>query len=175
MTYEVKESSYEQAWRIIRAMQTGQVFSEFAIITRMCCFRKKENILSSLADYGYDAAKIKKLHLPFWLKILPIPRSNCFSLYDIQLNHIYDLAKACDEFLFFEILFLDRKSAEKFKDKLMGQYSNEHLYAAFSSVKAQCEKYFFCGFDLDDPNFESGVAHVSDYNFTPEYLNLYFH
>ncbi len=169
MTFQLEESSYDQAWRVISAMQTDDTFNDFLIIVRMSCHIDKATIRDSIKKYCYPDTDIKKLKAPW--RYLLLPRPNCFCLYDIGLKNIHDLAQSCWLFLQFEILFIDRDAEYNLKQLIAPENS---LYSAFEKIKTQVNQYFFCQFDTDNPHFESDVSKVTDYNFVPDYLKLYF-
>lgn len=170
---KVRETNFNQAWRVIRAMQIDNISDEQVVIVRMSCYLKKDEIFKNIERYGYQSSDIKKISPPFPLNILPAPKPYYFYLYDTHLNQIYDLAWSCNDFLMFEIFILDRESIKYIdKDKLFK--SGETLYSNFKSIKNQCKNYFFCGFDFDAPYFKSGVSQVADYNFVPDAFSLFF-
>ncbi|HGO8545641.1 TPA: hypothetical protein ACLBAL_001225 [Neisseria meningitidis] len=139
---KVRETNFNQAWRVIRAMQIDNISDEQVVIVRMSCYLKKDEIFKNIERYGYQSSDIKKISSPFPLNILPAPKPYYFYLYDTHLNQIYDLAWSCNDFLMFEIFILDRESIKYIdKDKLFK--SRETLYSNFKSIKNQCKNYFF--------------------------------
>ncbi|HGG9423195.1 TPA: hypothetical protein ACJJ7K_002027 [Neisseria meningitidis] len=121
---KVRETNFNQAWRVIRAMQIDNISdeqvvivrmscylqnvllsSECLVIFRMSCYLKKDEIFKNIERYGYQSSDIKKISPPFPLNILPVPKPYYFYLYDTHLNQIYDLAWSCNDFLMFEYLF----------------------------------------------------------------------
>ncbi|HGO8736225.1 TPA: hypothetical protein ACLBCN_001154 [Neisseria meningitidis] len=139
---KVRETNFNQAWRVIRAMQIDNISDEQIVIVRMSCYLKKDEIFKNIERYGYQSSDIKKISSPFPLNILPAPKPYYFYLYDTHLNQIYDLAWSCNDFLMFEIFILDRESIKYIdKDKLFK--SGETLYSNFKSIKNQCKNYFF--------------------------------
>ncbi|HGO8034963.1 TPA: hypothetical protein ACLAZJ_000004 [Neisseria meningitidis] len=139
---KVRETNFNQAWRVIRAMQIDNISDEQVVIVRMSCYLKKDEIFKNIERYGYQSSDIKKISSPFPLNILPAPKPYYFYLYDTHLNQIYDLAWSCNDFLMFEIFILDRESIKYIdKDKLFK--SGETLYSNFKSIKNQCKNYFF--------------------------------
>ncbi|HFC7465659.1 TPA: hypothetical protein ACFORP_001073 [Neisseria meningitidis] len=142
---KVRETNFNQAWRVIRAMQIDNISDEQVVIVRMSCYLKKDEIFKNIERYGYQSSDIKKISPPFPLNILPAPKPYYFYLYDTHLNQIYDLAWSCNDFLMFEIFILDRESIKYIdKDKLFK--SGETLYSNFKSIKNQCKNYFFLRF-----------------------------
>nr|WP_257393339.1 hypothetical protein [Neisseria meningitidis] len=138
---KVRETNFNQAWRVIRAMQIDNISDEQVVIVRMSCYLKKDEIFKNIERYGYQSSDIKKISSPFPLNILPAPKPYYFYLYDTHLNQIYDLAWSCNDFLMFEIFILDRESIKYIdKDKLFK--SGETLYSNFKSIKNQCKNYF---------------------------------
>ncbi|HGG8682539.1 TPA: hypothetical protein ACJJUB_002191, partial [Neisseria meningitidis] len=116
---KVRETNFNQAWRVIRAMQIDNISDEQVVIVRMSCYLKKDEIFKNIERYGYQSSDIKKISSPFPLNILPAPKPYYFYLYDTHLNQIYDLAWSCNDFLMFEIFILDRESIKYIdKDKL---------------------------------------------------------
>ncbi|ENX3395785.1 hypothetical protein V5G15_00815 [Neisseria gonorrhoeae] len=139
---KVRETNFNQAWRVIRAMQINNISDEQVMIVRMSCYLKKDEIFKNIERYGYQSSDIKKINPPFPLNILPVPKPYYFYLYDTHLNQIYDLAWSCNDFLIFEIFILDRESIKYIdRDKLFK--SGETLYLNFKSIKNQCKNYFF--------------------------------
>ncbi|HFC8089621.1 TPA: hypothetical protein ACFPAW_001376, partial [Neisseria meningitidis] len=133
---KVRETNFNQAWRVIRAMQIDNISDEQVVIVRMSCYLKKDEIFKNIERYGYQSSDIKKISSPFPLNILPAPKPYYFYLYDTHLNQIYDLAWSCNDFLMFEIFILDRESIKYIdKDKLFK--SGETLYSNFKSIKNQ--------------------------------------
>ncbi|HGG7943612.1 TPA: hypothetical protein ACJJHC_002197, partial [Neisseria meningitidis] len=131
---KVRETNFNQAWRVIRAMQIDNISDEQVVIVRMSCYLKKDEIFKNIERYGYQSSDIKKISSPFPLNILPAPKPYYFYLYDTHLNQIYDLAWSCNDFLMFEIFILDRESIKYIdKDKLFK--SGETLYSNFKSIK----------------------------------------
>ncbi|WP_259676677.1 hypothetical protein [Neisseria meningitidis] len=102
---KVRETNFNQAWRVIRAMQIDNISDEQVVIVRMSCYLKKDEIFKNIERYGYQSSDIKKISSPFPLNILPAPKPYYFYLYDTHLNQIYDLAWSCNDFLMFEYLF----------------------------------------------------------------------
>ncbi|ENV2106215.1 TPA: hypothetical protein ACOB0L_001074 [Neisseria gonorrhoeae] len=142
---KVRETNFNQAWRVIRAMQINNISDEQVMIVKMSCYLKKDEIFKNIERYGYQSSDIKKINPPFPLNILPVPKPYYFYLYDTHLNQIYDLAWSCNDFLMFEIFILDRESIKYIdKDKLFK--SGETLYSNFKSIKNQCKNYFFLRF-----------------------------
>nr|WP_196979437.1 hypothetical protein [Neisseria meningitidis] len=138
---KVRETNFNQAWRVIRAMQIDNISDEQVVIVRMSCYLKKDEIFKNIERYGYQSSDIKKISSPFPLNILPAPKPYYFYLYDTHLNQIYDLAWSCNDFLMFEIFILDRESIKYIdKDKLFK--SGETLYSNFKSIKNQCKIIF---------------------------------
>ncbi|ENV6658195.1 TPA: hypothetical protein WLE33_002109, partial [Neisseria gonorrhoeae] len=89
---KVRETNFNQAWRVIRAMQINNISDEQVMIVRMSCYLKKDEIFKNIERYGYQSSDIKKINPPFPLNILPVPKPYYFYLYDTHLNQIYDLA-----------------------------------------------------------------------------------
>ena len=174
MTAYITETSYDRAWRVIRAMQTKAELEDIIIVCRISCYLKKAEIHEKIQqyDYTYKVSPIKTLRKPFPFNFLPIPSPNYFYLYDAGLYHIYDLASACNDFLMFEILFTDRKSSRLIKETTLA--SSNTLYDDFLPIRTQFKRYFFCGFDFDDPFFKSGISQALRYNFVPDCLSVYF-
>ncbi|HFC3690472.1 TPA: hypothetical protein ACKNZR_002175, partial [Neisseria gonorrhoeae] len=88
---KVRETNFNQAWRVIRAMQINNISDEQVMIVRMSCYLKKDEIFKNIERYGYQSSDIKKINPPFPLNILPVPKPYYFYLYDTHLNQIYDL------------------------------------------------------------------------------------
>ncbi|EPF8394421.1 TPA: hypothetical protein ACKMRT_001776, partial [Neisseria gonorrhoeae] len=89
---KVRETNFNQAWRVIRAMQINNISDEQVMIVKMSCYLKKDEIFKNIERYGYQSSDIKKINPPFPLNILPVPKPYYFYLYDTHLNQIYDLA-----------------------------------------------------------------------------------
>ncbi|EPI1875867.1 TPA: hypothetical protein ACLUKU_001511, partial [Neisseria gonorrhoeae] len=87
---KVRETNFNQAWRVIRAMQINNISDEQVMIVRMSCYLKKDEIFKNIERYGYQSSDIKKINPPFPLNILPVPKPYYFYLYDTHLNQIYD-------------------------------------------------------------------------------------
>ncbi|HFB8383860.1 TPA: hypothetical protein ACKN5O_000706, partial [Neisseria gonorrhoeae] len=88
---KVRETNFNQAWRVIRAMQINNISDEQVMIVKMSCYLKKDEIFKNIERYGYQSSDIKKINPPFPLNILPVPKPYYFYLYDTHLNQIYDL------------------------------------------------------------------------------------
>ncbi|EPH7430852.1 TPA: hypothetical protein ACKJ9M_001577, partial [Neisseria gonorrhoeae] len=86
---KVRETNFNQAWRVIRAMQINNISDEQVMIVRMSCYLKKDEIFKNIERYGYQSSDIKKINPPFPLNILPVPKPYYFYLYDTHLNQIY--------------------------------------------------------------------------------------
>lgn len=103
---------------------------------------KRLRLLNILQNMAIPLLPILKNRVSFPLNILPVPKPYYFHLYDIETNHIYDLAWSCNDFLMFEMFVADRESIGKIgKEKFLK--SEETLYTDFESVKKRCEQYFF--------------------------------
>ncbi|HGL5575725.1 TPA: hypothetical protein ACKNWZ_001320, partial [Neisseria gonorrhoeae] len=87
---KVRETNFNQAWRVIRAMQINNISDEQVMIVKMSCYLKKDEIFKNIERYGYQSSDIKKINPPFPLNILPVPKPYYFYLYDTHLNQIYD-------------------------------------------------------------------------------------
>lgn len=172
MNCKVTETSFEQAWRVILAMQTDRLFQDFVVIARISCYLGKTVIAGNIEKCNYSIPKIKKFRKKFPFNLLPIPSPNYFYLYDINLCHIYDLALLCDDYLMFEIAFIDKNNSDIFKEIISS--SEDTLYSDMKNINVTNGRYFFCGFDFDDPTFSSGVSKATCYNFIPDYLSNYF-
>ncbi|EPI0562763.1 hypothetical protein E5O48_001668, partial [Neisseria gonorrhoeae] len=85
---KVRETNFNQAWRVIRAMQINNISDEQVMIVRMSCYLKKDEIFKNIERYGYQSSDIKKINPPFPLNILPVPKPYYFYLYDTHLNQI---------------------------------------------------------------------------------------
>lgn len=170
--FQKTEISRELAWRIISAMQVGILDTDLLAIVRISCYQNREIIQKSIRQFYSIQTDIKKFPKPFPLNLLPIPSSYYFYLYDVNINHIYELAKLCDEFLMFEIAILDKKGAEIIRKIILN--SRDTLYTNIIHFSHQCQCFFMCGFDFDDLDFESGVSKVAHFNFIPTHLSLYF-
>ncbi|EPG0103859.1 TPA: hypothetical protein ACFAQ8_001734, partial [Neisseria gonorrhoeae] len=83
---KVRETNFNQAWRVIRAMQINNISDEQVMIVRMSCYLKKDEIFKNIERYGYQSSDIKKINPPFPLNILPVPKPYYFYLYDTHLN-----------------------------------------------------------------------------------------
>ncbi|EPG0269213.1 TPA: hypothetical protein ACKN1U_002065, partial [Neisseria gonorrhoeae] len=79
---KVRETNFNQAWRVIRAMQINNISDEQVMIVRMSCYLKKDEIFKNIERYGYQSSDIKKINPPFPLNILPVPKPYYFYLYD---------------------------------------------------------------------------------------------
>lgn len=169
---QIIETDYRQAWRIINAMQTNTIFNDLLIIARLSCYLDRMDIVKKTKQYGYQAIKIEKLKKPFPVNLIPIASPYYFYLFDINLNHIYDLAFSCNDCLMFELAFIDRGNFKDLKNMLLA--SRNTLHHEFATLGLKCEKFFLCGFDFDDPYFYSGVSQAVMYNFIPDYLSIYF-
>ncbi|ENY4804060.1 TPA: hypothetical protein ACFJBE_001761, partial [Neisseria gonorrhoeae] len=86
---KVRETNFNQAWRVIRAMQINNISDEQVMIVKMSCYLKKDEIFKNIERYGYQSSDIKKINPPFPLNILPVPKPYYFYLYDTHLNQIY--------------------------------------------------------------------------------------
>ncbi|HGK6023123.1 TPA: hypothetical protein ACJ3FB_002205, partial [Neisseria meningitidis] len=82
---KVRETNFNQAWRVIRAMQIDNISDEQVVIVRMSCYLKKDEIFKNIERYGYQSSDIKKISPPFPLNILPVPKPYYFYLYDTHL------------------------------------------------------------------------------------------
>ncbi|ENY4809318.1 hypothetical protein CW258_001563, partial [Neisseria gonorrhoeae] len=82
---KVRETNFNQAWRVIRAMQINNISDEQVMIVRMSCYLKKDEIFKNIERYGYQSSDIKKINPPFPLNILPVPKPYYFYLYDTHL------------------------------------------------------------------------------------------
>ncbi|EPF9364879.1 TPA: hypothetical protein ACKFEN_001464, partial [Neisseria gonorrhoeae] len=78
---KVRETNFNQAWRVIRAMQINNISDEQVMIVRMSCYLKKDEIFKNIERYGYQSSDIKKINPPFPLNILPVPKPYYFYLY----------------------------------------------------------------------------------------------
>ncbi|EPI1780064.1 TPA: hypothetical protein ACKFKT_001484, partial [Neisseria gonorrhoeae] len=83
---KVRETNFNQAWRVIRAMQINNISDEQVMIVKMSCYLKKDEIFKNIERYGYQSSDIKKINPPFPLNILPVPKPYYFYLYDTHLN-----------------------------------------------------------------------------------------
>ncbi|HFC1939738.1 TPA: hypothetical protein ACKJ1M_001535, partial [Neisseria gonorrhoeae] len=79
---KVRETNFNQAWRVIRAMQINNISDEQVMIVKMSCYLKKDEIFKNIERYGYQSSDIKKINPPFPLNILPVPKPYYFYLYD---------------------------------------------------------------------------------------------
>ncbi|EPH3526424.1 hypothetical protein GVE63_001540, partial [Neisseria gonorrhoeae] len=77
---KVRETNFNQAWRVIRAMQINNISDEQVMIVRMSCYLKKDEIFKYIERYGYQSSDIKKINPPFPLNILPVPKPYYFYL-----------------------------------------------------------------------------------------------
>ncbi|EPG0821523.1 hypothetical protein GH075_001054, partial [Neisseria gonorrhoeae] len=77
---KVRETNFNQAWRVIRAMQINNISDEQVMIVKMSCYLKKDEIFKNIERYGYQSSDIKKINPPFPLNILPVPKSYYFYL-----------------------------------------------------------------------------------------------
>ncbi|EPI0110816.1 TPA: hypothetical protein ACKKAM_002099, partial [Neisseria gonorrhoeae] len=82
---KVRETNFNQAWRVIRAMQINNISDEQVMIVKMSCYLKKDEIFKNIERYGYQSSDIKKINPPFPLNILPVPKPYYFYLYDTHL------------------------------------------------------------------------------------------
>ncbi|ENS7191817.1 TPA: hypothetical protein ACKMSY_001607, partial [Neisseria gonorrhoeae] len=71
---KVRETNFNQAWRVIRAMQINNISDEQVMIVKMSCYLKKDEIFKNIERYGYQSSDIKKINPPFPLNILPVPK-----------------------------------------------------------------------------------------------------
>lgn len=77
---KVRETNFNQAWRVIRAMQINNISDEQVMIVKMSCYLKKDEIFKNIERYGYQSSDIKKINPPFPLNILPVPKPYYFYL-----------------------------------------------------------------------------------------------
>lgn len=172
MNPTIRETDCKQAWRLIRAMQTNMVFNNWSVVVRLSCYLEKALIAEKIQRNGYLPAQIRKFKRPFPLNLLPVPAPHYFHLFDIRLAHIADLALSCNDYLMFELAFIDKAAADNLKNRLA--VSENTLYVDFLTLGAECSEFFVCGFDFDDPVFSSGVSQALNHNFIPNYLKHYF-
>lgn len=172
-SFNKKEISCELAWRIIYDMQAHTLLSNNHIIAvRISCYKDKKilnQLIQNLFGICVDIQKFKK---PFPLNLLPIPSPHYFYLVMKDFQHVFDLAKLCDDFLMFEIAIIDEISFDAVKTTILN--SGHTLYENMVDLSHKCQTFFMCGFDFDDPDYESGVSQVAYFNFIPNNLSLYF-
>lgn len=168
------EYSYEQAWNIIQAIHSITLSDEYIAIVFMQSYLNQKLIKQHITKTGYNnhLLQFHQFKKPHLLKILPIATPTHFILYDIKLDNIYQLATACHDFLMFELLIL--KSTQNDDDIKNQLLRHTPIFYSMDFIKNTYQSYFFCGFDFDDPNFESGVSKVAEYTFIPTALKKYF-
>lgn len=168
------EYLHEQAWKIIKEMSHISFTDEYLTIIFMQSYLDKKEIQKNIEMLGYsnNMLKFNQFKKPFFLKFLPISSPYCFILYNPNLCNIYLLANSCNSFLMFELLLLkNNKNNNRIVDKIM---KNIPIFYQLDFIRSINHEYFFCGFDFDDPNFESGVSRVCEYTFVPKPLRKYF-
>lgn len=171
INYNKKEISHERAWRIIHDITHMTPLNDHMTIVRIACHKDKKLLGQYVAHFFDVCADIKKIKRSFPLNLLPSPYY--FHIFIRDFQYLFDLAKLCDNFLMFEIAVVDEISFNEIKEYILN--SDKTLYENMIDLSYKCQTFFMCGFDFDDPEYESGVSQVAHFNFVPNYLSLYFH
>lgn len=169
----LNESSYEQATRIIQSICKIEESSQYIVILRVACYTSKRKMIGLMNKLAYPTFIVSTAVLGLY-RWLPIPKQNYMLIFDVKISDIdyfFDFCK--EDYPMFEVLLIQRNQY----DEKVFAYLKEttlNLFYSIYYIRNLGLDMFFCGFDFDDPNFESGVSRAYYANFVPSSLSLYF-
>lgn len=169
----LNESSYEQATRIIQSICKIEESSQYIVILRVACYTSKRKMIRLMNKLAYPTFIVSTAVVGLY-RWLPIPKQNYMLIFDVKMLDIDCLFKFCNNhYPMFETLLVKRHQY----DERIFHYLKEttlNLFYSISYIRSLGIDIFFCGFDFDEPNFESGVSRAYYADFIPSSLSLYF-
>lgn len=167
------ESSYEQATRILQSICKLEISDQYIVILRVACYMKKHKMIELVNELTYPIFVVNTAVSGLY-RWLPISKQNYMLIFDVKISDIdyfFDFCK--EDYPMFEVLLIQRNQY----DEKVFAYLKEttlNLFYSIYYIRNLGLDMFFCGFDFDDPNFESGVSRAYYANFVPSSLSLYF-
>lgn len=164
----LKEITYEKGMKIIKNTKNIKVPLGYSIFLEIGCYLNRSQVVGIIKKYDCKIIKTYNLKIPFYLSFIPNQKFYLFEIFDIKV--IGDIISELGSYIKMELMITsDGLYARKMLEDNFALFDIKNMFK-----KDAIGKYFFYGIDFDDPDYESGVALVGEYNFVPKEMSLYF-
>lgn len=170
---EIDDCGYIHAWRVIEDLSKVKLDRSTEVLVHINCHLSKEKIKEIMQEYKISDFLLKRYKGSFLLWFIPSPNVLVFSLDNTR--HLLEIAKACDEYLFFEILIFRKNHNfdEKLFEKIYSHETDGGILSNLDEFILGVDDYFFCGFDFDAQDSSTGVTRAIQFNKLPSPILYY--